>query len=153
MVILSLKKKILMNKVVNKTIFLSLIFFNLNTSILSEIIIFSLCMNKKDGFVKNEYILDLDKSLMTRNFVYDKKTYKKYYTTDLSVKKKNSIERFIYKEENLILTDRIGYPQFYTQLFFEKNNKNIRIKTVINNEVAISNLSTCKKIEIFEKES
>jgi len=38
-------------------------------------------------------------------------------------------------------------------LFFEKNNKNIRIKTVINNEEAISNLSTCKKIEIFEKES
>ena len=54
---------------------------------------------------------------MTRNYMYDNKTYKKYRITDLSVKK-NTIERFIYQEESLILTDKIGYPQFYTQLLF-----------------------------------
>ena len=81
------------------------------------------------------------------------KTFKKYRITDLSVKKKNSIERFIYEEDNKILTDKIGYPQFYTQLVFEKNKKIINIKTVINNVPAISKISTCEKIEIFEKES
>jgi hypothetical protein len=77
-----------MNKNINKVIFLSLLFFNFNTSIFSEIIVFSICKNKEDGFIINEYILDLNKSLMTRNFIYDKKTYKKYRVTDLSVKKK-----------------------------------------------------------------
>ena len=54
----------------------------------AEIIILSSCDNKKDGFLKNEYILDLEKSLMTRNFVYNNKTFKKYRITDLSIKKK-----------------------------------------------------------------
>ena len=90
---------------------------------------------------------------MKRNYIYDNKTYKKYRITDLSVKKENSIERFIYEEENLILTDKVGYPQFFTQLVFERNNPIIKIKTVINNEIGISKMSTCKKIDLFEKES
>ena len=119
----------------------------------AEIIILSYCDNNKDGFLKNEYILDLDKSLMTRNYVYNSKTFKKYRITDLSVKKENSLTRFIYKENNKILTDKVGYPQFYTQLLFEINNPNIMIKTVINNEEGISQMSKCKKIERFNKES
>ena len=116
-------------------------------------IILSSCDNKKDSFLKNEYILDLEQSLMTRNFVYNNKTFKKYRVTDLSVKKKNTSTKFIYKEDNKILTDKIGYPQFYTQLLFEIDNPNIMIKTVINNEEGISLMSSCKKIERFEKES
>ncbi len=119
----------------------------------AEIIILSSCENKKDGFLKNEYILDLKKSLMTRNFVYNDKTFKKLRITDLSVKKKNTTTKFIYKEDNKILTDKIGYPQFYTQLVFELENSNIMIKTVINEEVGISLMSECKKIERYEKES
>ena len=119
----------------------------------AEIIIFSACENKKDGFLKNEYILDLEKSLMTRNFVYNDKTFKKYRVTDLSVKKENTSTKFIYQENDKILTDKIGYPQFYTQLLFEIDNPNIMIKTVINNEEGISFMSSCKKIERFEKES
>jgi hypothetical protein len=140
------------NKFLN---FLSLIILssiaanNLN----AEIIIFSTCENKKDGFLKNEYILDLEKSLMTRNFVYNDKTFKKYRVTDLSVKKENTSTKFIYEENDKILTDKIGYPQFYTQLLFEIDNPNIMIKTVINNEEGISLMSSCKKIERFEKES
>ena len=80
------------------------------------------CKNLNDSFVKNEYILDFEKSLMTRNYVYDRKTYKKHKTTDLSIKKENTLERFVYVDGNLILTDKIGYPQFYTQLVFEKNS-------------------------------
>jgi len=135
--------------------FIYLIFIILLTTskLNAEIIILSSCDNKKDGFLKNEYILDLEQSLMTRNFVYNNKTFKKYRVTDLSVKKKNTSTKFIYKEDNKILTDKIGYPQFYTQLLFEIDNPNIMIKTVINNEEGISLMSSCKKIERFEKES
>mgnify|MGYP003686969029 FL=1 len=131
----------------------SFVMLSLSTPGYSELMILSDCKDLKDGFIKNEYILDLKKSLMTRNYIYDSKTYKKHKITDLSIKKKNSIERFIYEEENLILTDKIGYPQFFTQLVFKKNSPIINIKTVINNEVGISKLSTCKKVELFEEES
>ena len=135
--------------------FLSLTFLILfaASKLNAEIIILSSCDNKKDGFLKNEYILDLEKSLMTRNFVYNNKTFKKYRVTDLSVKKENTLTKFIYQEDKKILTDKIGYPQFYTQLLFEKDSSNIMIKTVINNEEGISFMSSCKKIERFEKES
>ena len=143
-------------KIINsrvKVILLLLILSSLNTYGYSETMILSECKNLKDGFVKNEYILDLEKSLMIRNYIYDSKTYKKYKITDLSTKKKNTLERFIYEEEDLILTDKIGYPQFFTQLVFKKNSLVIQIKTVINNEEGISKMSTCKKVEFFEKES
>ena len=119
----------------------------------AEIIMLSFCDNKKDGFLKNEYVLDLEKSTMTRNYVYDQKTYKRYRMTDLSVKKENTIERFIYLDNDLVLTDKIGYPQFYTQLLFKVNDPTIKIKTVINNEEGISEMSKCKKIERFKEES
>ena len=135
--------------------FLILLIFLLNFQIIvfSETMILTGCMNLTDSFIKNEYILDFEKSLMTRNYVYDKKTYKKYKTTDLSIKKENTLERLLYEDKNLIFTDKIGYPQFYTQLVFEKNNPMINIKTVINGEEAISKISTCSKVEIYEKES
>jgi hypothetical protein len=128
-------------------------FLNLNVPVYSETMILSGCKNLKDGFLKNEYILDLERLSMTRNYVYDNKTYKKYRVTDLNVKKENTIEKFIYEEKDLILTDKIGYPQFFTQLVFKKNSPIIKIKTVINNEEGITKISTCKKVELFEKES
>ena len=140
------------NKFLNFLYLIILSSFTVN-NLNAEIIIFSACENKKDGFLKNEYILDLEKSLMTRNFVYNNKTFKKYRVTDLSVKKENTSSKFIYQENDKILTDKIGYPQFYTQLLFEIDNPNIMIKTVINNEEGISLMSSCKKIERFEKES
>ena len=131
----------------------SILSVNFQTFALSEIMYLTGCKNLKDGFIKNEYILDLEKSLMKRNYIYDSKTFKKYKSTDLSVKQENLIERFIYEDENLILTNKIGYPQFYTQLVFEKNKPLIKIKTVINGEQGISKISTCDKVEVFEKES
>ena len=140
------------NKFLNFLYLIILSSFTVN-NLNAEIIIFSACENKKDGFLKNEYVLDLEKSLMTRNFIYNNKTFKKYRVTDLSVKKENTSTKFIYQENDKILTDKIGYPQFYTQLLFEIDNPNIMIKTVINNEEGISFMSSCKKIERFEKES
>ena len=142
-------------KKINYLSFFILILITLTTSnkLSAEIIILSSCNNQKDGFLKNEYTLDLEKLLMTRNYVYNEKTFKKYRVTDLSVKKNNTLTKFIYREDNKILTDKVGYPQFYTQLVFKIDTPNIMIKTVINNEEAISLLSECKKIERFQKES
>ena len=132
---------------------ISTFLLNFQTVVFSEIMLLTGCKNLNDSFIKNEYILDFEKSLMTRNYVYDDKTYKKHKITDLSIKKKNVLEKFIYKDKKLILTDKVGYPQFYTQLVFEKNNPIINIKTVINNEESLSKISVCSKIEIFENES
>ena len=134
-------------------LFLVLIFINFQTMVFSEIMILTGCKNLNDGFIKNEYILNFEKTLMTRNYNYDNKTYKKHKITDLSIKKENTLQRFLYIEKNLIFTDKVGYPQFYTQLAFKKNNHMINIKTVINGEEAISKISTCNKVELFEKES
>jgi hypothetical protein len=136
----------------NKYTLIILLLFSLE-NLYAETIILSSCDNKKDGFLKNEYILDLENLILTRNYVYNQKTYEKYRITDLSVKKKNSLTRIIYKEKGKILTDKLGYPQFYTQLLFEIDNPNIMIKTVINNEEGISSMSNCKKIERFKIES
>ena len=119
----------------------------------SEVIIMSLCDDKQDEFIKNEYILNLNELIMTRNYIYKEKTYQKYRITDLSVKKKNSYVRNIYEENGKILTHKHGYPQFYTQILFEKGKQEIFMKTVLNDEVGISKISTCKKIEKFKKES
>ena len=148
-----MQKKMTKNKFNFRNILLVILFFILSKSCLSEVMILKECKNLKDGFLKNEYIIDFEKSLMIRNYIYDDKTYKKYKITDLSIKKKNSIERFIYEEQDQILTDKIGYPQFYTQIIFKRNSPIIKIKTVINSETGISKMSTCKKVELFEKES
>ena len=136
-----------------KFLLISAFLLNFQTLVFSEIMLLTGCKNLNDSFIKNEYVLDFEKSLMTRNYIYDNKTFKKHKTTDLSIKKENTLERFLYEDKNLIFTDKVGYPQFYTQLVFEKNNPMINIKTVINGEEAISKISTCSKIEVFEKES
>ncbi len=119
----------------------------------SEIIIMSKCDDKQDEFLKNEYILNLDELIMTRNYIYKEKTYQKYRLTDLSVKKSNTYVRNIYQENGKIFTHKHGYPQFYTQILFEIGKPEIFIKTVLNEEEGISKISNCKKIEKFKKES
>ena len=122
-------------------------------SLKSEIIVMSACDDKQDEFLKNEYILNLSELIMVRNYVYKEKTYQKYRLTDLSVKKSNSYVRNIYEENGKILTHKHGYPQFYTQILFEKGKQEVYMKTVLNDEEGISKISTCKKIEKFDSES
>ena len=133
-------------------IFLILFFFTF-LKLNAEIIILSKCDHKEDGFLKNEYILNLNELTMTRNYVYNEKTYQKYRITDLSVKKSNSYVRNIYEDNGKILTLKHGYPQFYTQILFEKGKSEIFIRTVMNNEEGIKKISTCKKVESFKNES
>ena len=128
------------------------IFFGFSKSY-SEIIVLSKCDHKEDVFLKNEYILNLNELTMTRNYVYNDKTYQKYRTTDLSVKKSNSYLRNIYQEDKKILTFKHGYPQFYTQILFEKDKQDIFIKAVLNDVESVSKISTCKKKEKFDQQS
>ena len=123
------------------------------TKSLSEIIIYSKCDHKEDVFLKNEYILNLNELLMTRNYVYNEKTYQKYRITDLSVKKSNTYVRNIYEENGKIFTLKHGYPQFYTQILFYKEKPEIFMKSVLNDIEGISKISTCKKIEKFDQQS
>jgi len=139
----------------NPTIFFALIifiFFGLSKSY-SEIIVLSKCDHKEDVFLKNEYILNLNELTMTRNYVYTEKTYQKYRVTDLSVKKSNTYVRNIYLEDKKILTLKHGYPQFYTQILFEKDKHDIFIKAVLNDVESLSKISTCKKKEMFDRQS
>ena len=133
-------------------IFFTLIFFTF-FKLNAEVIILSKCDDKEDEFLKNEYILNLNELTMTRNYVYNEKTYQKYRITDLSVKKSNSYIRNIYEDEGKILTLKHGYPQFYTQILFEKNKQEIFIKAVLNDVESVSKVSTCKKIEKFDQQS
>ena len=137
----------------NKFLIFFLSFFFISFSSQSEIIVLSKCDNKEDDFLKNEYILNLNELIMTRNYVYNEKTYKKYRITDLSVKKSNTYIRNIYQEEGKILTLKHGYPQFYTQILFEKDKPDIYIKAVLNDVESLSKMSTCKKIEKFDQQS
>ena len=139
----------------NPTIFFAsiiFIFFGLSKSY-SEIIVLSKCDHKEDVFLKNEYILNLNELTMTRNYVYNEKTYQKYRITDLSVKKSNTYVRNIYLEDEKILTLKHGYPQFYTQILFEKDKHDIFIKAVLNDVESLSKISTCKKKEMFDQQS
>ena len=137
----------------NNFLFILLFLFFTCFELNAEIIVLSKCNHKEDGFLKNEYILNLNELTMTRNYVYNEKTYKKYKITDLSVKKSNSYVRNIYEEEGKILTLKHGYPQFYTQILFEKDNQEIFIKAVLNDVESVSRVSTCKKIERFDQQS
>ena len=113
----------------------------------------SACDDKQDEYLKNEYILNLNELIMTRNYIYKEKTYQKYRLTDLSVKKSNTYVRNIYEENGKILTHKHGYPQFYTQILFEKDKNEIFIKAVLNDIESVSKVSTCKKIEKFDQQS
>ena len=119
----------------------------------SEVIIMSLCDDQQDEFIKNEYILNLNGLIMTRNYIYKEKTYQKYRITDLSVKKSNTYVRNIYEEDGKIFTLKHGYPQFYTQILFYKEKPEIFMKSVLNDIEGISKISTCKKIEKFDQQS
>ena len=123
------------------------------TKVSSEIIVLSKCDHKEDKFLKNEYIFDLNELIMTRNYVYNEKTFQKYRITDLSVKKSNIYVRNIYEEDGKIFTLKHGYPQFYTQILFVKEKPEIFMKSVLNDIEGISKISTCKKIEKFDQQS
>ena len=87
-----------------------------------------------------------------------------YFKNKYLIKKKSyamdgedlAIDQYIQKKNKGFYVDIGAHHPIQrnnTQLLFEINSPNIMIKTVINNEEGISQMSKCKKIERFDKES
>jgi hypothetical protein len=119
----------------------------------ADIVIFKDCKNDNYTYEKNEYILDLNKGMMTREFIYDDNSYKKLRLNDINVKKENITNKGIAVENDLIVSEISGYPAFYTQMIFNKKDSSIKIKTVLNNTEGLSLVAKCDNIENYKKES
>jgi len=135
-----------------KTLFIILLIFNFNI-LNADILIFKNCKNKNYTYEKNEYVLNLNKGMMTREFIYDEESYKKLRLNDINVKKENTTNKGIAKENGLIVSEISGYPVFYTQMIFDKKNSSIKIKTVLNNTEGLSLIAKCDNVINYKKES
>jgi hypothetical protein len=119
----------------------------------AEIIVFKDCSSEQYKYEKNDYILDLKKELMTREFIYSEESYKKLRLNDMTTEKENKTKKGVAKINGLIVSEITGYPAFYTQLIFNELEKSIKIKTVLNNTEGVSLISKCQKIIRFKKQA
>ena len=122
-------------------------------SLTAETIVFKDCSSENYNYEKNDYIIDLKKELMTREFIYSEDSFKKLRLNDIAVKKENKTTKGVAKIDDLIVSEIAGYPAFYTQLIFNESEKNIKIKTVLNNTEGVSLISKCQKIIKFKKQA
>ena len=136
-----------------KIIFFFLAFQLLSIHSIAEIFIFQNCKSTDYNYEKNDYVLDLEKGLMTREFIYSDESYEKLRLNDITIKKENLTNKGIAEENNLIVSEISGYPAFYTQLIFDKEKANVKIRTVLNNTEGESLLSQCESVINYKKES
>ena len=136
-----------------RKILLILLFLLSFSSSFAEIFVFKNCTNKDYSFEKNEYKLDIEKGLMTREFIYSDETYKKLRLNDTRVVKENSNTKGISRVDGQIISEISGYPAFYTQMIFDTLDKTIKIKSVLNNTEGISVISKGEKIIKYKLES
>ncbi len=123
------------------------------SSSLAEILVFKNCSNKNYSFEKNEYKLNVEKGVMTRDFIYSDETYERLRLNDARVEKENSNTKRITKVDGQIISEISGYPAFYTQMIFDTNDKSIKIRSVLNNTEGVSVVSRCEKIIKYKLES
>ena len=119
----------------------------------AEIIVFKDCSGEQYKYEKNDYILDLKKELMTREFIYSEESYKKLRLNNMTTEKENKTTKGVAKINGLIVSEIAGYSAFYTQLIFNELEKSIKIKTVLNNAEGVSLISKCQKIIKFKKQA
>ena len=134
-------------------VFLILFFCIYPNILFAEILVFKNCKSRNYEFEKNEYRLDIDQGLMTREFIYTDETYERLRFDDIRVKKENETTRVIIRENGLIISEISGYPAFYTQMIFDTFDKTIKLKSVLNNSEGISIISNCEKIIKYKIES
>ena len=134
-------------------IFFILFFCIYSNFLFAEILVFKNCKSKNYEFEKNEYRLDIDQGLMTREFIYTDETYERLRFDDIRVKKENETTRVIIRENGLIISEISGYPAFYTQMIFDTFDKTIKLKSVLNNSEGISIISYCEKVIKYKIES
>ena len=136
-----------------KKVFFVIFFQLLSIPSIAEILIFQNCKSNDYIYEKNDYVLDLEKGLMTREFIYSDESYKKLRLNDISIKKNNTTNKRIAEENDLYVSEISGYPAFYTQLIFNKRKANVKIRTVLNNTEGESLLSECETVINYKKES
>ena len=134
-----------------KFIIICFIFFSSPLS--AEILVFKNCKSEDYEFEKNEYKIDINKGVMTREFVYTDETYQRLRMDDIRIQKENTSTKGVVKENGEIITEISGYPAFYTQMIFDTFDKTIKLKSVLNNTEGISILSNCEKIIKYKLES
>ena len=132
---------------------LILFFYFLSNLSFAEILVFKNCESKDHKFEKNDYKLDINKGIMTREFIYTDETYQRLRLNDMRVQKKNTSTKGVTMENGEIITEISGYPAFYTQMIFDTFDKTIKLKSVLNNTEGISILSSCEKIIKYKLES
>jgi hypothetical protein len=130
---------------------ITILFFFQNLT--AETIVFKDCSSKNYNYEKNDYIIDLNKEMMTREYIYSKDSFEKLKLNDITVKKKNKTTKGVTKINDLIVSEIAGYPAFYTQLIFNEFEKSIKIKTVLNNTEGVSLISKCQKILKYKKQA
>ena len=136
-----------------KIILYILIFKFIFLPLSAEILVFKNCKSKNYDFEKNEYKLDMNKGLMTREFIYTDETYQSLRMNDIRIQKENTSTKGVVMENGKIITEISGYPAFYTQMIFDTFDKTIKLKSVLNNTEGISILSNCEKIIKYKLES
>ena len=133
---------------------LLILFFQLSfSSSFAEILVFKNCTNKDFSFEKNEYKIDIERGVMTREFIYSNETYERLRLNDTRVEKENFNTKGISKVDGQIISEISGYPPFYTQMIFDTFDKTVKIKSVLNNTEGISVISKCEKIIKYKLES
>jgi len=128
-------------------------FFLFYSSLSAEILVFKNCKSEDYEFEKNEYKIDINKGVMTREFVYTDETYQRLRVDDMRTQKENTSTKGVTKENGEIITEISGYPAFYTQMIFDTFDKTIKLKSVLNNTEGISILSNCENIIKYKLES
>ena len=88
-----------------KKILLILLFQLLFSSSFAEILVFKNCSNKDYSFEKNEYKLDVEKGVMTRDFIYSDETYEKLRLNDARIEKENTNTKGITKIDGQIISE------------------------------------------------
>ena len=136
-------------KIILYILLFKLIFLTLS----AEILVFKNCKSKNYDFEKNEYKLDMNKGLMTREFIYTDETYERLKLNDLRVKKKNTFNKIITVKNGEISSEISNYPSIYSKMIFDTFDKTIKLKSILNDQEGISIISNCDKIIKYKLES
>ena len=136
-----------------KIILYILIFKFIFLPLSAEILVFKNCKSKNYDFEKNEYKLDMNKGLMTREFIYTDETYERLRLNDLRVKKKNTFNKIITVKNGEISSEISNYPSIYSKMIFDTFDKTIKLKSILNEQEGISIISNCDKIIKYKLES
>jgi len=136
-----------------KIILYILIFKLIFLPLSAEILVFKNCKSKNYDFEKNEYKLDMNKGLMTREFIYTDQTYERLKLNDLRVKKENTLNKIITVKNGEISSEISNYPSIYSKMIFDTFDKTIKLKSILNDQEGVSIISNCDKIIKYKLES